>query len=386
MKPEVAILSIKGSYAVDALVAQGDFTFRSVDAARLDLGDYTCPYGFPPVDRGRSLLLVSGWLKRLEAHGIPVVPVVERLRKRFDRIIGLDQMAATALDIPDEVLDHLDVVLKVNGVFKDRELYRYPVGSLSRSGVWSGKAGPQRFAYKRENLDKVQLSLPCFVANIPALRRRTRKLYGQPWGGRRLRAAADVGLSALGALTRTRVPRRAAHFLGALTHPQRADAVRLLKSSGLDWSGGITDIPPGTPFFPQAELVELGRQLEAEGLRVPRQNRVSYTLGILDCKAVVSITGIGEVCFRMAEAWAMHRILVCQDLTQIECLFPLIPGENVLYCKPDLTDLEALVRRVEQDYSGHQAIARNGYRSWQAWCAARTEVVRLGFAPLYALG
>ena len=365
-------------------MAQGDLAFRSVDLAALGLGAYTCPYGLPPVDRAPLLLLVSGWLKRFEGSGTAsVMKALDVLHQRFDRIVGLDQMDAFALDTSDAVLDRIDLLLKVNGLYKDRELYRYPVGALSRSGNWSHKDGPARFAYKRENLDKLRLSVPCFVSNIPLLRRRTRILYRQPWTRRAIRASGDSLLGAAASWPRHGAPRLAAHFLGGLTHPQRADAVRRLKHSGLAWRGGISAVPLGTPQFSAAELAQLGRQLVQEQLLVPRQNRVSYMLGMLGCKAVLSITGIGEICFRMAEAWAMRRVLVCQDLSHVDCLFPLISGENVLFCRPDLSDLEDVLRGIDASYAGYERMARKGHEAWRAWCATSGQVIRRGFAPLY---
>ena len=104
---------------------------------------------------------------------------------------------------------------------------------------------------------------------------------------------------------------------------------------------------------------------------------------MLSCKAVLSVAGVGEVCFRMAEAWAMRRVLVCQDLSHARLLFPLKAGHNVVFCRPDLSDLGDILADIEQNFPRYVDIAEQGHHDWRDWCAGVEQVLAEAFAPLH---
>jgi hypothetical protein len=133
----------------------------------------------------------------------------------------------------------------------------------------------------------------------------------------------------------------------------------------------------------RAERQALTAELSAEGLMIDSVNRVSYQLSMSDCKAVLSITGYGELCFRMAEAWANRRVLVCQDLSHVRTLFPFERGRNVVYCRPDLGDLIDVLDDIECNFRNYVDIAEQGHRDWIDWSSDVEKVMREGFAPLY---
>ena len=87
------------------------------------------------------------------------------------------------------------------------------------------------------------------------------------------------------------------------------------------------------------ERSQFSSELQSAGLTSRPLSPSGYALSIQDCKAVLSITGYGEVCYRMAEAWSNRRVLVCQDLSHVRTLFPFENRRNVIYCRPDLSDL-----------------------------------------------
>ena len=103
---------------------------------------------------------------------------------------------------------------KVNRVYRDPELYGYPVGAISRDGDWVTKTGNPQWSYGAANLGKVHLSVPCFVANVPRVRRRVRHLYQIASHVRLARSVSDQLLSGLPRqLVATRPPPNTVHFI-----------------------------------------------------------------------------------------------------------------------------------------------------------------------------
>ncbi len=102
---------------------------------------------------------------------------------------------------------------------------------------------------------------------------------------------------------------------------------------------------------------------------VPRISRPRYRLDMLASKAVVSIVGHGEICFRMAEAMGMGRLLVTQDLSHVEMQFPFRDRENVVYCRPDLADLVDILDDVECNFGRYRPIAERGRADFLAYSA-----------------
>jgi hypothetical protein len=380
----IGLLSQRGSYAIDALVALGELSLGAVDLRGADLPAYSCPYGLPLVSTGDTAIVVSGWLEDLRridallpARGLALV------RSRFRRLVGVDQHDGFQLGFTDEEMDAFEVVLKVNGVYRDSEMYQYRLGSTTAGGRWTEKTEPLPTRYGDANLRKLRVSLPDFIANVPALRRRTRRLYGQSAARRAGRAGGDRLLGLLPTTLLYRPP-AAMHFMAALTHPQRAQAARLLKGSGLRWIGGITSTEGDTSTMTTEARAILVRELRAEGLVRAPLNRVAYRASMLACKSVLSITGFGEICFRMAEAWASQRVLVAQDISHVTTMFPFQAGRNVVYCRPDLQDLVEVARDIDRRFDHYQTIAGQGARDWREWSAAYRTHVRRGFAPLFA--
>jgi hypothetical protein len=389
----IGLLTKPGSYAIDCLTVCSKTPLASVDLSGLGLPDYRCPYDLPVIRSGDHLIIVSGWLFGLRQQGIDVVDrVLAPLRERFSVIIGFDQADPFQLDFPNEVIEMMDVVLKVNGVYKDADLYNYVVGAPTPDGRWTEKAEPREANYAAINLNKLRLSIPCFLGVSPGMRALTRRIYAKSMPVRAARALGDRLLDRVsrpGVLDRA--PKHTVHFFASLSHIQRLTAARLLKRSSLRWRGGITSVPPfvtglrgvGMTRLTDSQRQTLAAEISAEGLVTRPRNRFSYQLGMSDCKAVLSVTGYGELCFRMAEAWANRRVLVCQDISHVRTLFPFQPGMNVVYCRPDLSDLEDILDDIECNYQNYVDIAERGHRDWRKWSHDLNRIMREGFAPLY---
>jgi hypothetical protein len=388
----IGLLTTTGGYAVDALVSAGELPFAAVDVSFLKLSHYTCPYRMPMIERGNTVVVVSGWLRRLQQQALSAPRVLDALRERFQRIIGLDHADPFQLDFTDEIMDAMDVVLKVNGVYRDPDLYNYAVGAPTPDGRWTEKVEPRAVRYKPRNLEKIRVSVPCFLGVATEVRRRVRRHYCDSVAVRTIRSVGDRVLECLPRpLDSTRPPRYTAHFYGSLTHVQRIEAIRKLKASSIPWRGGITAVPPfisglrgvGIARLDAAEQRELTAALASEGVLVSRRGRLGYQLTMRDCKAVVSIAGYGELCFRIAEAWANRRILVCQSVAHAEMLFPLVSGWNAVFCRPDLRDLTYILDDIECNFGKYIDVAERGHQEWVERSTNFQQVIREGFAPLY---
>jgi hypothetical protein len=161
--------------------------------------------------------------------------------------------------------------------------------------------------------------------------------------------------------------------------------------SSIRWKGGITGVPAfvtglrgnGMARLGPGEQKALTGRIADDGILVPCLSRPRYLVSMWDCKAVISITGYGELCFRMAEAWANRRILVCQDLSHVRTLFPLAPGRNVVYCRPNLADLTDILDDIECNFGNYIDVAEQGHKDWLEWSGGFERVLADGFAALY---
>jgi hypothetical protein len=308
----IGLLAKRGSYAVDSLVACSGLPLAAVDVRTLDLPSDHCQYGLPIAGSGDIAIVCSGWWHDLRRRRLDAVEsVLLALKQRFGRLVGLDHADPFQLDFSNEAMTVMDTVLKVNGIYHDTDLYNHVVGVPTPDGRWLEKSEPIATRYTDANLKKLNLSIPCFFSMNPQVRAAARRFYQQSAVSKAMRAISDSVVQRLARpLRRDDEPPYAVHFFGALTHVQRAAAVRRLKESGLKWIGGITDVPPfvtglrgvGMSRMSPAERGELVGRLSSEGLMTARLGRVRYQLGMRDCKAVLSITGYGELCFRMVEA------------------------------------------------------------------------------------
>ncbi len=390
---KIGLLATRGGYVTDALVVGSGLLFGAVDLTDLRLPAYGCPYGLPSIRSGDTVVISSSWLAHLRQLGIKVTSqVLLPLRERFNRIVGIDHGDPFLLCLPDEEVSLMDVILKVNGVYNDPDFNNYLVGAPTSDGKWTEKTERREPPYQPANLRKMVLSIPCFLGTIPEMRAKTRRYYSQSTIQRMSRSVGDRLLAGLPKMLRaSNPPRSTVHFFASLTHIQRAVALRKLKASSLRWKGGITNIPAYVTGFNGAGMVTLSNdeqtslreRMAKEGLLTDSMNRFRYQFSMADCKAVLSITGYGELCFRMAEAWANRRVLVCQDISHAQTLFPFQTGRNVLYCRPDLSDLVEILEDLECNFPKYIDIAEQGHQDWVEWSQQSNRILQQGFAPLY---
>ena len=376
----------------DTLLALGGVQLSAVDFSAFGLPDYHDPYSLPRISAGHTVVVCSGWVRQMAARGFDVMErFLNPLAKRFDRIVGFDDGDPFQLDFTDDLLSEMDAIMKPNGVYRDYDLYNYSVGAATPNGRWTEKSEELPVRYSTANLKKICLSIPCFLGSSLEFRKITRSFYRKGGWRSSARSVADKLLAAtVRPLSARRPPNHTVGFLGSLTHIQRARALRSIQHSSLRWQGGLTGVPEvvtgfagtGRTRLQESERLELTRQLTQEGLLVRSLSRVPYQRSISDCKAVLSITGYGEICFRMAEAWASRRILVCQDLSHVRTLFPFEHGRNVIYCRPDLSDLIEVLDDIECNFAKYIDVAEQGHQDWINWCSGLREMVSDSLAPL----
>jgi len=349
MKPSIALLlGDDFDYMLTLVMAMGEANFGDADG----LHPSATPRSLSVLSSGDAVLIGSSWAAKQRAIDF------DGLRKRFRRLIGLDQETSFSLQFPEERLAELDVVIKPNGVYRDAATYG------------SAHAG------------KLHLSAPNFTIVGLEARALARRQHRSP-AARFARDHADRALSALARpIDPRRPPAATAQFVGTLSNVQRLEPLRRLREAGVKLIGGITGVSASVKGNDGRSTGDLERQIIAGGLRMPRLGRMRYRASMARAKAVLSIAGHGEICFRMAEAWSARRVLVCQDLSHVRTLFPFESGRNVVFCRPDHDDLADVLTELESDPRRCLAIAEQGHADWRSWSREVAGILRTGFAPL----
>jgi hypothetical protein len=374
------------------------------------LGSFN-PFALPEDDRADVVLIESHWYRlAAERHPERIGEVMRNLERRADLLVGLDA-DQFALGFPPAALERLAIVIEFDGVYRDRDLYNYFVGSRYPGANWTEKLRPRPSRYRATELDKLRLSVPCFLRDLPVIRRaaRARLSRAAAANGKSMSRPERIGRDLAEALLVRAVGLASdrgrpleVNCLVAPTHPQRIDAVRLLEG----FSGkrgilmhGVEDEPEPAPEATETDLdastedddsphyymewVEAAsphlaaakhkesRALLASAKPFAREpvSRLRYLLDLRLHQVAVAPTGYGELTYRHGEALMTGAALVCQDLSHVEMMFPFADRENVAFCRPDLSDLRPTVDELVRDEALRRRIAREGRRTYTAWAA-----------------
>jgi hypothetical protein len=130
----------------------------------------------------------------------------------------------------------MDTVLANHGLYRDRDLYNFVAGAATPDGKWSEKTTPKRQPFSVDNLNKLRLSVPCFVGIVPETRAAIRRFYHKRPLQRALLNVMDNVTTNVKPLRVKSPPKTTVSFYASMTHGQRADAVRLLRGSKLLWA------------------------------------------------------------------------------------------------------------------------------------------------------
>lgn len=388
------LTNFRNDWAAAVTLACPGLDFVTLSRPALGLANAPNPFGLPEDDRADVVLLTSYWRSWLATHHPDDVGRVMRVLERSANVIvGLDGTDYFELGFGAECLENVSTIIKFQGVFRDRDLYNFDVGPWHPHANWSEKLRPKQLRYRDEDLEKIRLSVPCLMMDLPGLLRSARRYesgapsttaHGLSLTQRRLRAVAEEAFSAAVRVAPTRRRRFDVHCLATLTHVQRLDAIRRL--DGFSGVHGIDRIPltvAGLEADPATAPSEDARRVlvnaAAPYLR-PRLGRVRYIGEMCRHRVVVAPTGYGELGQRHGWGLRTGAALVCQDLNHVELMFPFRDRENVAFCRPDLTDLEAVVQELLHDEGLRRRIAEEGRRSFAVWASEWRSQLEAGIA------
>ena len=379
-------------WAAALVLACDDLEFVTLSPVALRLDAAPNPFALPEDDRVDVVLLTSYWRRWLALHHPGrVKQVMADLGRLATAMVGVDGMDHFALGFEPGDFDEVVNIIKFQGVFHDRELYNYDVGPWYPGANWSRRLRPKTHRYGARELDKLRLSVPCLMMDLPGLLRSARRfeLGGSQTIGRGMsrteRVARDLGEEVLSKLIEVAPVRNRpldVNCFCTLTHVQRLEAIRLLE--GLSGTRGIDRIPeniagagegPHELIGPQAR-----RSLLDQGAPYSRTrfSRLKYLHDLCRHRVVVAPTGYGELGQRHAWALRTAGALVCQDLSHVQTMFPFADGENVAFCRHDLADLRPTVESLLTDEDARQRIASEGRRSFNAWSTRWRDHLNVG--------
>lgn len=377
------LTNFRHDWAAALTLACDDLEFVTLSRRRLGLGDAPNPFGLVEADAADVVLLTSYWHRWLTmTHPDLAENTMRVLETSAETVVGLDGTDYFELGFTPPALERVTTVIKFQGVFRDRDLYNYDVGPWHPGAIWSQKTSPKQQRYRDEDLEKIRLSVPCLLLDLPGPLRTAREyeVAGTSTSGRtmsrtqrRIRNVAEEMFSAAVGAAPIRARPLEVQCLATLTHVQRLDALRRL--DGFSGTRGIDRIPVNVAGMEQrassVDSEHARRALVAEATRRAhrRLGKVRYARDMCRHRVVVAPTGYGELGQR--HGWAMRAgaALVCQDLGHVEMMFSLRADENVVFCRHDLSDLRPRVQELLDDEAWRRRIAGEGRRSFAAWAS-----------------
>lgn len=273
------LTNFRNDWAAALTLACDDLEFVTLSRLTLQLPDAPNPFGLTEVDQADVILLTSYWHRWLTTtHPDLVGNTMRVLERSADAIVGLDGTDYFELGFDPTTLARVASVLKFQGVFRDRDLYNYDVGPWHPGAIWSQKRRPKQLPYRAEDLEKIRLSVPCLMLDLPGLLRTARTYesgatstigYSMSRTQREVRNAAEELLSAAMRIAPIRSRPLEVQCLATLTHVQRLEAIRRLE--GFSGTRGVDRIPATVAGMEDlaagAEDDEARRALVAEAIR-----------------------------------------------------------------------------------------------------------------------
>ena len=156
-------------------------------------------------------------------------------------------------------------------------------------------------------------------------------------------------------------------YRGRASHPRRVKAVVILsRMQGVTFSGGVYASPDDRKYKLKAgKLERLWAKIwedtpASEADREKKQSPEAYYREIAASRIAVALRGGGRTAsLRYFEVVAMGAMLLSD---QPETLIPndFVDRRHAIYCRPDLSDLEALVRYYLREEKEREAIVAEG--------------------------
>ncbi len=387
----------------DLFLSLDKFDNFALSPSNTSIPTFKNPYQLPEAERADVAVVCSNWLQVLyRDHPAEARSTLEQLRQRVDRLVILEGFYAFHLLAPPEAIELADLVIKAQGLYRDRALYNREVGALY-PGLTSWQNSPTAavLQYTPAQLDKLRPGAPCMLGAAHTIRRRSRKVHRIPLQKRLVYATLDRLLGQAYRLgSRSFRSSYEVHALGSLTHIRRLELVRRLKQLGVSGDFSLT-IPKnrwvfGIDYYPhtltsldsltEARIQALQSELDSLGVKSLRFNRLEYLVRMLQHQLVAAPSGYGELSFRIAEAWAMAKAVLVEDLSHVEIQFPIADRRNALYIKPDYSNLEQLIQELRSGAIDALALGQQAHTDWVAYCQKiPQELHRLYVAPIQQL-
>ncbi len=245
------LTNFRNDWAAALVLACEGLDFVTLSPAVLGIDDAPNPFALAEDDRADVILITSYWRRWLEQHhAARVKRVMTVLAGSAEALVGVDGMDYFELGFEPGGFEGVASIIKFQGIFRDRELYNYDVGPWHPGANWSQKLRPKARRYGTHELDKLHLSVPSLMLDLPGpLRSARRYESGEARTiaaemSRTQRLARDLGeemLSRLIAVAPVGHRPLDVQCLATLTHVQRLDAIRRLE--GLSGTRGIDRIP-----------------------------------------------------------------------------------------------------------------------------------------------
>jgi len=155
-------------------------------------------------------------------------------------------------------------------------------------------------------------------------------------------------------------------YRGHACHPRRARAVEILSQmDDVRFSGAVYASPDDRKYKLKAGRLErLKTKLFDDGLAAEEDQRKKYTpedyyREIAASKIAVSIRGGGRSYQRYFEIVAMGTLMLT-ELPETVIPHNFVDRRHAVFCKPDLSDLEKLVRHYLHEHAEREAIVAEG--------------------------
>jgi hypothetical protein len=380
----------RNDWAAALTLACPELRFVTLTAASLGLEQLPNPFGLPEAEAADAVLVTGYWLQWLRrTHPDRAEQVLDAVDRRGRVTIGIDGADQFELGITPRDLARFPLTLKFQGVFRDRDLYNYDLGPWYPDAIWSVKRRPKRERYSDADLERLWLSVPCTMLDLPGVRRSARRyetgtartVADDIGPARRAgRAAAELALRPVLRAAPVGHRLRDVHLVATLTHGQRLEACRRLER--FSGARGL-NLPP--VVYPRGESVHDAAtrdrvRLQAADLQRPVVGRLRFVAEMTLHRVVVAPTGYGELGQRHGWALRTGAALVCQDLSHVQMMYPMRDRENVVFCRPDLADLEDRVGELLADEQLRRGIALEGRRSFHRWERRWREQLDAGIA------
>jgi len=341
------------------------FTHETTDDFRgWEGGNYTqYPKSNLPVDHitQPDFILIDNMFfmsrRRVFGHEMMYAFIKRESRNFSIPVIGIDHCDVILSKFHSKDVDLFDLVLKGQGLPKDRELMNWEIGprwGLNRTEKIR-RIKFEDWLLSPAQIDKFELSFD--LGSV---------------------AYCDIEVKPLSSALEW----YDVFFVGSFDSLNRLEGLKICREHfrTLGWLVKLPDDHPivgieewkADPKLGRKEdrrlLVRESNQLYRENRKLFRQIRilpVLYRFLAQSCKIMPAFSGIGELGPRHYQALEFGKVLVCEDVSYIETIFPFQDGANCVLVADRLDDLVEKIRWLLKDDRARRHIASTGFNQLQ---------------------